>query len=67
MVPEGSSVIEKLLVDHGADVNHKDQYGTTALLRAALLGNLKEIKNLLRNGANVNATGKKPHICFICH
>lgn len=35
------------------DINSQDNHGYTALMRAALYGNLLEVKSLLRNGANV--------------
>lgn len=45
----------ELLVKKGADVNATTDAGTTALMIAALDGQLEIVKALLKNGADVNA------------
>ena len=54
----------KLLVDADADVNHKNEYRTTPLIQATLLGQYTIIPYLLEKGADytlpiVNRNGKK--------
>jgi hypothetical protein len=51
--------VSKLLIEYGARINEKDNYGRTALMIAAFLDNNYNDNNiitklLLRNGANVN-------------
>ena len=49
-----------LLVDHGADINHSDEYHGTALHAAALISDDNSILELLiKKGADVNARGGK--------
>lgn len=50
----GLTDVAKVLLDKGADVNIKDNYGGTALEYAALFGNADIVKLLLEKGANVN-------------
>jgi ankyrin repeat protein len=52
-VPENLPLI-KALIDKGADVNARDQHGTTALMTAAANGHLGTIRLLLDRGAKVN-------------
>jgi len=55
--------ISKLLVDHGADVNARQQGGFTPLHEAALGGCAEIATLLLEHGANINAKtdkGKTP-------
>ncbi len=51
--------IAKLLIQKGANVNARDEFGSTALLSAVYFDNNKEIIELLLNkGADVNAVNK---------
>lgn len=48
----------KLLVDHKAEVDWKDWFGSTALMYAANKGNISIISYLLKNGADVHFKDK---------
>ena len=48
----------KHLVEHGADVNSKDEDNETALIRATMYGHLAVVKLLVEYGAHVNAKNK---------
>lgn len=50
---ECNDIIE-LLCHYGADIEHKDEYGNTALAKAVARGNLEIVKKLVNYGANVN-------------
>lgn len=43
--------IARLLIEHGADVNAKDKYGTTPISEATLQGHFDIVRLLLENGA----------------
>ena len=43
------------MLDHGADVNAKDQRGITPLMYAAAVGSLEAMQRLLDKGADANA------------
>ena len=47
--------ISKLLIEHGAEVNSKDVYGYTPLIRAVIKDYKDIVELLLKNKANVNA------------
>ena len=49
----------KALVDQGVDVNCRDNWGTTPLMRAALNGNLEVCTFLLSNGGRVDIKDQK--------
>jgi ankyrin repeat protein len=46
--------ITSWLIEHGANANHQDRNGLSALHAAAIHGHIDIIKILLENGANVN-------------
>jgi len=47
--------IIQLLIDHGADVDVRDDKGKTPLHCASVTANLENMRALLENGADVNA------------
>jgi ankyrin repeat protein len=51
----GSLEIVKILLDKGADVNTKDNYGSTALMMASRDGRIEVVKLLLSKKADANA------------
>jgi ankyrin repeat protein len=51
----GYEEIARLLLDHGADVNAKDRFGSAPLHKASVTGNVATIKLLLDRGADVKA------------
>ena len=53
-VQKGNENIVKYLVEHDADVNHKNACGETSLFAAARRGNENIIKYLVEHGADVN-------------
>ena len=53
----GKTGIVKILLDRGADVNAKNQWGETALIFAARGGHTELAKTLLDRGADINAQG----------
>ena len=50
-----TEIVEKMLLENGADVNAKDNDGLTALIGASWSGHTKTATMLLENGADVNA------------
>ena len=46
--------IVKYLLENGADINAKDNYGTTALMKASSNGQLEIVQFLIENGADIN-------------
>ena len=52
---EGNTDTVKLLLELGADINAKNNYGWTALIYAARWGNTDTVKLLLELGADINA------------
>jgi ankyrin repeat protein len=58
---QGSLRCIRLLLDKGSDVNHRDEYGVTALQVAAQFADLEIVKMLLNAGADVNASERGGH------
>lgn len=54
-IPHSEMSMARFLIDKGADVNLKNDYGRTALMLAAKYGQADMVELLLENGANVNA------------
>jgi ankyrin repeat protein len=54
---EGRLEVVRYLLDQGADVNAREQFGDTALAEAVFNGQLAAAKELLLRGADVNAIG----------
>jgi uncharacterized protein len=52
----GDTAAVHALLDKGADLNTRDVFGLTALMRGALNGHTEVVRYLLAKGANVNAT-----------
>lgn len=66
-VDRGHVALAKALIERGADVNHKDSDGLTALHYACLCENPEMIDMLVKNGADENVTdndGSKPKDYF---
>ncbi|HMF16934.1 MAG TPA: ankyrin repeat domain-containing protein, partial [Gemmataceae bacterium] len=57
-VREGDLPVVQALLDGGADVNAKDEVGTTVLMHAVLDADLGVVKLLLSKGADANAQNK---------
>lgn len=51
----GNLEMIKYLLEKGADINVKNEDGSTALMTASMYGNLEIIKYLIENGADINA------------
>ena len=58
-VIRGQSKVVELLVQHGADVNAKNNDGGTSLHAAAFLGRVEIVKLLVQHGADINAKNNK--------
>lgn len=52
---KGDDVTVRTLLDGGADVNEKDEFGRTALITAASSNSIETVLLLLSHGADVNA------------
>jgi ankyrin repeat protein len=54
---EGKLEVVRYLLDKGADVNAREDFGNTVLAEAAYNGHLAVVKELLLRGAEINAVG----------
>ena len=53
--------VAKVLIDNGADIKAKDEYGHTALHMAASEGRIELAKVLIGNGADINVKDQNGH------
>ncbi|OUM63552.1 hypothetical protein PIROE2DRAFT_9903 [Piromyces sp. E2] len=64
-IGRGSSInyelLNRLLRDHGVDIDGKDRYGKTALMMACEQSQLDLVKFLVVHGANINMTAGNGH------
>ena len=58
---EGNTELVKQLLDDGAPLDEKDEYGHTALMVASLEGHTEVVKLLLDKGAPVDEKGERGH------
>jgi ankyrin repeat protein len=58
-VREGDLLVVQVLLDAGAEVNAKDEVGTTILMHAVLDADVAVVKLLLSKGADANAQNRK--------
>ena len=52
----GDAALVHAVLDKGADLNTRDVFGLTALMRGALNGHTEVVRYLIAKGAHVNAT-----------
>lgn len=57
--PYDQEDIVELLVEFGFDLNQRNSYGQTRLIRAVVRRNLELVKSLVRLGADINATDSR--------
>ena len=62
--PDDSEIL-KLLIEHGADIETRDEEGATPLMRAAEFGQTGIVRELLKHGANVGAEDKYGNTALI--
>ena len=56
---EGKLEVVRYLLDEGADVNARENWGSTPLAEAAYYGHIDVIKELLLRGADINAISQQ--------
>lgn len=64
-VKKGDNLRVKKLIQSGADVNIKDEYGNTPLVHAAIFRHTKMVEELLDGGADVNIKGQNEYSALI--
>lgn len=55
----GFGKVAEDLIKRGANINHKNKYGATPLIIAALTGPQSFIEFLIEHGADINAVNKR--------
>ena len=65
-VEDGNLAAVQTLLDAGADVEGRGEYGYTALIEASMYGHLAIVKVLLAAGADVNAASYLYHTALMC-
>ena len=63
---DGHTEVVKLLIDNGADLNHKSNHGDTALMYAARDGHTDVVKFLIDNGVDLNHKNNVGGTALIC-
>ena len=56
----------RLLLEHGANVEAKGEYGNTPLILAACHGHKAVVRLLLEHGANCDATNREGYTAYDC-
>jgi ankyrin repeat protein len=56
---EGKLEVVRYLLDEGANINAREDWGSTALIEAASYGHIDVIKELLLRGADINAMSEQ--------
>ena len=64
-VKEDEANVVKLLIEVGADVNHENTKGLTAMMEASRMGNDQSVKLLIEAGADVNHRNKKGYTALM--
>jgi ankyrin repeat protein len=62
---EGDVVLMKKLINEGADLQQKNDFGATALMLACQIGHIAVVKLLLENGALDNAIGNDGNTAYM--
>ncbi|HEY3456187.1 MAG TPA: ankyrin repeat domain-containing protein [Bryobacteraceae bacterium] len=54
-----------IAIQNGAEVNTRDEYGSTLLMYAAVFGKVADLEYLLEHGAEINAANKAGHTALM--
>ncbi len=55
----------RIAIQNGAEVNTRDEYGSTLLMYAAVFGKVADLEYLLEHGAEINAANKAGHTALM--
>jgi hypothetical protein len=55
-IPEGNADLARILISHGANVNHRDIYGVTPIFGAVVTAHSKAVDVLMEYGADLDIT-----------
>ena len=55
-IPEGNADLARILISHGADVNHRDVFGMTPISGAVMTAHSKAVDVLMEHGADLDIT-----------